>query len=208
MLARSSLRWAPLVALLLAACADGGPLAGDEGLDPAEDGPLTAVLPDLAPEPGTAGTERYVPTLERILNRAVPVIREKQGEEAAQRVVAEARRLHADLRAAREGGDEAAVKEALRKLEGFCARVGLRVFGPQLIRRVHGDAAGKLEALRVRLKAAGEAGQDVSRQVAGAQQARRLLAASREAAERGEHVPALVHAAHALDLVIRIHASF
>ncbi len=208
MLSRSSLRWLPVAAILLAACSDGGPVAANDDLDLAGDAPLTGVLPDLAPEPGTAGTERYVPTLERILNRAVPVIKERQGEEAAQRVVAEARRLHAQVRAAREAGEEAAIQEAVRKLEGFSARVGLRVFGPQLVRRVHGDAAGKFEALRVRLKAAGEAGQDVSRQVAGAQQARRLLAASREAAERGEPVPALVHAAHALDLVIRIHASF
>ena len=92
MFRRRPFTWLPVAALLLAACAD-GPVAPAEDADPNEDAPLSAVLPDLTPEPGTAGTDRYVPVLERVLKRAVWVIQEKQGDEAAGRVVAEARSL-------------------------------------------------------------------------------------------------------------------
>ncbi len=203
----SILRGVPLAALLLVACSDGGPLAAGEEADLAVDGPLTAVLPDLAPEPGTVGTDRYVPTLERILHRAVGVVRERRGEEAAQRVVAEAQSLRGEIRAAREAGNQAAVQEGVKKLEGFSARVGLRVFGAGVVRHVHRDAAGKLDALVARLREAHAAGTDVSRPTSGAQQARRMLAAARTAAEKGQPAAALTRASHALDLVVRIGAA-
>ena len=201
-----SLSWLPLFALILSACAENGPVAPAEesGLDGVE--PVAAALPDLAPEPGTAGTERYVPALERVFVRSVRVVREKAGDDAAGKLVAEARALHQAVGAAREAQDETALAGALRKLEGFEARVGLRVFGPSLVRHVHGDAATRLEALLARIKAAADAGQDVSRPEAGARQVRRYLVAAREAAGKDQMVPALVHAAHALDLVTRIAA--
>lgn len=201
------LRLVPLAALAFLACSDGGPTAlADEGAFEGEE-PLTAVQPDLAPEPGTAGTERYVPVLERIFRRAAGVIRERQGEEAAQRVVAEAQRLREAVRTARVAGDEGALQLAVKKMEGFEARIGLRVFGVGLVRHVHGDAAGKLQRLRVRLKEAADAGQDVSRLVAGAREVRRLLDAARSAAGRDQPVAALIYAAHALDLVTRFEAA-
>ena len=211
MIRRPPIRWLPalavaLLATALSSCGEGGPTDPVDALDIPGDQPLAAVMPDLAPEPGSAGTERYVPTLLRVLRHAVAVIRERQGDEAAARVVAEAQRLHAEVRAAKEAGDEAAFKEAYQKMEGFSARVGLRVFGPRLARHVAGDAAGKLQDLMPRLRAAAEAGHDVSRFVKGAQAAQKSLAAAREAWENDRPVVGLVLAARALDLVTKIGA--
>jgi len=202
-----ALFWLPAFALLVAACGEGGPVDPPEDADLQEDAALSAVLPDLAPEPGTAGTDRYVPTLERVLTRALRVVREKQGDEAAARVLAEARSLARAVREAREAGDTAAVKDGVQRLEAFEARVGLRVFGVSLLRWVHQDAAGRLEALGARLKEASDAGRDVSRIADGAKLVRRYLAAAREAAGNERPVVALIHAAHALDLVIRLGAA-
>ncbi|NJD20115.1 MAG: hypothetical protein FIA95_12640, partial [Gemmatimonadetes bacterium] len=151
---RASISWLPLLALISSACSDAGPAAPAADFDLEGTEPLAAVLPDLAPEPETAGTERYVPTLERIFTRSARVVREKAGGEVAGKLVAGARTLRAAVRAAREAIDSAVVAEAVRKLEGFEARVGLRVFGAGLVRHVHGDAAGKLQALRGQLGAA------------------------------------------------------
>lgn len=203
----AAISWLPF-ALLLSACSDAGPAAPADGLDLDAGQPLATVPPDLAPEPGTVGTDRYIPALERVFFRSVRVVREKAGEEAAGKLVAEARTLHQAVRAAREARDQEALQEALRKLEGFEARVGLRVFGPTLVRHVHADAAKRLEALSARIKAVADAGQDVSRAEEGARTVRRLLAAAREAAGNDRLVPALVHAAHALDMVTRIGAAF
>ncbi len=202
----TSFLWLPVAALVLSACAENGALAPEDDFDLAGGDPLAAVLPDLAPEPGTVGTERYVPALERIFVRSVRVVREKAGDDAAGKLVAEARALHRAVGAAREAGDEAALAEALRKLEGFEARVGLRVFGPSLVRHVHGDAGTRLEALLVRIEAAADAGRDVTRLEAGVRQVRRDLAAARAAAGHGRPAVALVQAAHALDLVTRMNA--
>ncbi len=204
----SRLRWLPVLAVALTACSESGPVSPVEDLDPSGDAPLAAALPDLAPEPGTAGTERYVPVLERILLRSIRVLRDKAGEEAAGKAVAEARALRAAVQAAHEAQDTAAFKAAVQKLEGFSARIGLRVFGVGLVRQVHQDAAGKLEALSARLKAASEAGQDVGRYAAGARLVRQQLAVARDAAGKGRPVVALVQSAHALDLVTRIGAAF
>lgn len=204
---RNSFAWLPLLALSLAACADAGPVAPADDFDLEGTEPMEAVLPDLAPEAGTAGTERYVPTLGRVFLRAVPVVRERAGKDAADRLVTQVRTLHQAVKDAREAQDQAALEEAVRKLEGFQAGVGFRVFGVKLVRHVHGDAAGKLQKLSEQVKAAEDAGQDVTRQKAGAQMARRHLAAARDAAGKERPVVALLHAAHALDLVVRIAAS-
>ena len=204
---RSSFTWLPLLALALAACSDGGPVAPDADLDLPGVEPLEAAVPDLAPDAGTAGTERYVPTLGRVFLRAVPVVRERAGKDAADRLVTQARTLHQAVKEARDAEDQAALGEAMRKLEGFQAGVGVRVFGVKLVRHVHGDAAAKLQKLGEQVKAAEEAGQDVTRQKAGAQLARRHLAAARDAAGKERPVVALIHAAHALDLVVRVAAS-
>jgi len=199
--------WLPLLALLLSACSDGSLTAPAEDTTPAGDQPMATVLPDLTPEPGSEGTDRYVPTLERILVRAVRVIREKAGDEAAGKVVAEARTLHQAVRAARDAGDQTALGQAIRRLEGFEARVGLRVFGAGVVRHVHADAAKRLDAVAAKIKAAADAGKDVTRAQQAAQTVRRHLAAAREAAGKEQMVVALVHAAHALDLVTRIGAA-
>jgi hypothetical protein len=198
--------WLPLAALILSSCAEHGVLAPEPDFDLEGGEPLAAVLPDLAPEPGTAGTERYVPVLERIFLRSLRVVREGAGEEAAGKLASEARALHQAVRTARDAGDETAVAEAVQKLEGFEARVGLRAFGPGLVRYVHADAAERLEALLVRVRAATDAGRDMTRAQTGARLVHRDLVAAREAAGNGRPVVALVHAAHALDLVIRITA--
>jgi hypothetical protein len=199
--------WLPTLALVLAACADGGPVAPVEDAGLSEDGPLSAVLPDLAPDSGTAGTDRYVPTLERVLRRSVRVIQDKRGEAAAGKVVAEARSLAQAVREARQAGDTAAVTAGVRELEAFEARVGLRVFGVKLLRYVHNDASNRLDALRVRLTAASDAGRDVRRLENGALQAWRYLAGAREAAGYGRFAAAMVGAAHALDVVVRLDAA-
>jgi len=207
MLPTPILRWFPLAALVFVACTDGGPVGlVDEGAFEGEQA-LTSVQPDLAPDPGTVGTGRYVPVLERILRRATGVIRERQGDEAAQRVVAEAQSLREAVRIARQAGDEVGVQGAVRKLETLEARVGLRVFGVGLIRHVHQEATGELQTLRVCLREAASAGQDVSRLADGAQHAKRLLDAARTAAGKNQSAAALIHAAHALDLVTRIGAA-
>ena len=203
----SRIRWLPVLAVALTACSDNGPAAPAEESDLSGDAPLAAALPDLAPEPGTAGTERYVPVLERILLRSIRVVRDKSGEAAAGRVTAEARALRAAVQAAHEAQDTAALQAAVQKLEGFSAQIGLRVFGVGLVRQVHQDAAGKLEALSARLKAASDAGRDVGRYAAGARSVRQQLAAARDAAGNGRSVGALVQAAHALDLVTRLRAA-
>ncbi len=204
---RRVVAWLPAVVLLLAACADGGPSAPADDADLSGDGPLSTVLPDLAPEAGTAGTDRYVPTLERVLRRSVRVIRGERGDEAAGRVVAEARSLVQGVRDARGAGDAEAVTAAVRRLEVFEARVGLRVFGTRLLRHVHDEAVRRLGAVRVSLEQAAAAGRDVSRPESGAKLVRRRLAAAREAANNERPVVALAHAAHALDLVIRVDAA-
>jgi hypothetical protein len=211
MIRRPPHRRLPLFAITLAAtvaacCGEAGPTDPGHALDLPEDQPLATVMPDLEPEAGTAGTERYVPTLQRVLHRAVGVMREKRGEEAAAAVVAEAQRLQADIRAAKEAGDKAAYKEAAGKLEVFAARVGLRVFGVPLARHVAGSATRTLQDLMPRLRAAAEAGQDVSRLVNGAQGARTSLAAAKEAWENEKPVRALVLAASALDTATKIGA--
>lgn len=203
----NALSWLPFIALLLTACSDGSPTTPADEAGLPGDEPMVAVLPDLAPEPGTEGTERYVPALERVLARSVRVIREKVGDEAAGKVVAEARALHEAVRAARQAADQEALEEALGRLEGFEARVGLRVFGPELVRAVHADAARRLEAVAARIKAAAAAGRDVARAEQAAARVRRGLAAARDAATNGRPVVALVHAAHALDLVTALGAA-
>ena len=204
---RRPLPWLSAVALLAAACADSGPAAPTRSADLSEDTPLSAVLPDLAPEPGTAGTDRYVPALERILRRAVRVVGEKQGNEVAGKVVAEARALADSVRLAKQAGDTSAVKESMQRLEAFEARIGLRVFGVGLLWHVYRDAAGRLETLPARLNEASEAGRNVDRLAQGARLVRRLLAAAREEAANGRPVAALVHAGDALDLVIWVDAA-
>lgn len=204
-------RWLPLFAVALAAalassCGDGGPTDPADALDLGEDQPLATVMPDLEPQAGTAGTERYVPTLQRVLHRAVGVIKEKRGDKAAETVVAEAQRLREEIRAAKEAGDKAAFLEASRKLDGFAARVGLRVFGPPLARHVAKDATQRLEELMPRLRAANEAGQDVGRLAKGAQSARKSLAAAKAAWDDQKPAAALVQAAQALDLITKISA--
>ena len=202
----TSLSWLPVLALALSACSDAGPAAPEADFDLDAGAPLAAMLPELAPEPGTAGTDRYVPVLERIFTRSVRVVREKAGDEVAKKLVAEARTLHGAVRTAREAGDDVALAEAVRKLEGFEARIGLRVFGVDLVRHVHGDAAAKLRTVGEQIKAAEAAGRDVARLKAGARLAAQELAAAREAMGNERPVVALVHAAHALDLVTRIGA--
>jgi len=204
---RRLLAWLPAFVLLFAACGDGGPVAPAEEAGLSGDEPLSAILPDLAPEPGTAGTDRYVPTLERILRRAVRVVRVRRGDEAAGEIVSAARSLADSVLAARQAGDTAAVRDAVHGLQTFKARVGIRVFGISLVRYVHGDAAGRLVILRARLNEASDAGRDVGRIANGAKLVQRYLAAAREAAENGRPVVALVQAAHALDLVIRLNAA-
>lgn len=199
--------WIPLLALAVSACADGGPAAPAEGFDLDGNEPLAAALPDLTPEAGSAGTDRYVPTLPRIFRRALRVVRERAGAEAAERLATEARAHREAVRVAREAGDTAAYHEAVRKLEGLQARVGVRVFGTDVVRHVHAEAGRRLRAVADQLQAAKDAGRDVSRLEAGAQRARRSLAAARDAAGQGRMGVALVHAAHALDLVIRIAAA-
>lgn len=194
-----------LAIALLAACSEAAPT--DPLAPTGDEDPLTVVMPDLVPEAGTAGTDRYVPVLQRILHRSVAQIREKLGDEAAGKVVAQAQTLREQLVAAREGGDAAAVREAQAQLDHFAARVGLRVFGPRLLRHVAQDASGKLTTLQTRLDEAVAAGRDVSRIAQGAQAAGRELVASRDAAEAGRLVQALVLAARALDLVTRLHAA-
>lgn len=207
-MSRHSLRlFALILAAAVAACSEAGPLDPVDALDLPEDQPIATVLPDLAPEAGTAGTERYVPTLERVLRRSVAVVKEKRGEEAALKVVDQAKALHAELRAAREAGDADAAKAALRKLEGFSAQVGLRVFGPRLARHVAGDAAQALQALAAKVREAHGAGVDVSRPAAALRAANQHLKAAREAWEAERYVPALVHAASALDLAHKVGAA-
>jgi len=137
----------------------------------------------------------------------VRVVREKRGDEAAAQVVAEARALARAVREARGAGDTAAVKDGVQRLEAFEARVGLRVFGVSLLRHAHQDAVGRLETLGARLQEASDAGRDVGRIADGAKLVRRYLAAAREAAGNERPVVALIHAAHALDLVIRLGAA-
>ena len=128
-----SRRLSLLAIALLAACSEAAPT--DPLAPTGDEDPLTVVMPDLVPEAGTAGTDRYVPVLQRILHRSVAQIREKLGDEAV------------------------------------------------------------------------AAGRDVSRIAQGAQTAGRELVASRDAAEAGRLVQALVLAARALDLVTRLHAA-
>ena len=195
-----------LLATALSSCADGSPLDPTDALAFPDDQPLATVLPDLAPEPGSAATDRYVPTLHRVLRRAVHVIREKRGVDAAAAVTAEVQRLQAEVRAAKEAGDKGALKEAVGKLDGFAARVGVKVFGPRLAGHVAADAAAQLRDLMPRLKAAAEAGQDVGRLVEGARGAQKALTAAKEARDNEKWVPALVLAARALDTVAKISA--
>jgi len=198
-----------LIAALAASCGEAGPIGPADAvnaLDLDQGQPLAAVMPDLAPETGTAGTERYVPTLQRVLRRAVGIIKEKVGKEAAANVVAEAQRLRAEVRTAKEAGDKAAFKQAAAAEERFAARVGLRVFGPSLARHVAKDAAQQLQDLMPRLRSAAEAGQDVGRLVKAAQGARKSLAAAREAWENDKPVAGLVLAARALDVATKVGA--
>lgn len=199
--------WLPVLALVLAACGEGAPTDPVDSAAVDEGQPLAATLPDLAPEAGTAGTDRYVPTLERVLRHAVRVVKEKRGEEAAGKIVDGAQAIRAELRAAREAGDREAFAAARRKLEAYSARVGLRVFGERLPRRVAADAGDRLKAVTEALRAAHDAGEDVSRYVAAVRNAQRHMAAAREAWEGGRPVPALVHAATALDMAHRLQAA-
>lgn len=208
---RASISWLPVLAVAFLAagvssCGDGGPVdPADAGAFP-DDQPLATVLPDLAPEPGTSATDRYVPTLHRVMRRAVAVIKEKRGDDAAATVIEEARRLQAEVQAAKEAGDRAAFNSAAGKLDAFAARVGLRVFGPRLAAHVASDAAGQLRELIPRLEAAAAAGQDVGRLVTGARGAQKTLATARDAWDNERWVPALVLAARALDVVTKISA--
>jgi len=172
-----------------------------------EETPLTDVMPDLAPEAGTEGTDRYVPVLQRIARRAINQIREKRGDEAAGKVIAAVRELQSEISAAREADDAGALEAARRKLEAYSARLGLRVFGPRLARHVAASASKKLAAVVEELRAAQEAGQDVTRLAQGARRAHQHLSAAREAWRSERHVAALVHAAHALDLATAIDAA-
>lgn len=172
-----------------------------------EDSPLTSVMPDLAADAGTAGTDRYVPVLERVLLRAVRTVREARGDDAADRIVAEYRRHRRELRAARESGDEALVREKTRRLEGFAGRIGLRVFGPSLVRHMYRHASGQLDSIVEKIRAAAEAGQDVTRISNGARHANRYLTAARTAAGNKNPLGALINSANAIDLLVRLHAA-
>lgn len=200
-------RWFPLLVVALSACSDTGPVAPDPAFDLSDGEPLAAVLPDLAPEPGTAGTDRYVPTLERVFRRSVRVIREKKRDDAAQAVTARARELHGQVGVAREAGDQAALAAAVRELKAYSAGVGLRVFGPGLARHVAGAAGARIRDVSAALRALHEAGEDVDRLVAATSTARRHLTAAHEAWEAERRVAALVHAAAALDIAVRVAAA-
>lgn len=194
-----------LAAVTLGTACSESPVTGPEAAR--DDGPLTGVMPDLTADAGTAGTDRYVPVLERVLQRAVRTVREARGDDAADRIVNEYRRLRQELRAARESGDAALVREKTRQLEGFAGRIGLRVFGPSLIRHTYRHASSQLDSLIEKIKAASEAGQDVTRIANGARLANRHLRAARTAAGNDNPLGALINAAHAVDLLARLHAA-
>ena len=155
----------------------------------------------------TAGTERYVPLLERVLRSAVAVVRESRGDEPATRIVTEYRRLQQEVAAARETGDQELIREKVNQLESFSGRVSLRVFDTPVERRVLRYATAELESLRDKLRSATAAGQDVSRLVDGARRASRYIEAARTAAANGQPLAVLLHAAHAADLLARIQAA-
>lgn len=165
--------------------------------------PITPSL-DLVPPPGTAGTERYVPLLERVLRRAIEVVRESRGDDGANRIVGEYRRLRGELEMARETGDEERIRNKVAQLDSFYGSVALRIFTESVGKRCLRYAAAELESLRVRLSSASAAGQDVERLVNGARRASRYIEAGRSAADP---LSVLLHAAHAADLLARINAA-
>ena len=162
---------------------------------------------DLVPAAGTAGTDRYVPLLERVLHRAVTVVRESRGDDAATRIVTEYRRLRREVVAARETEDQELIREKVSQLESFSGRVALRVFDTPVARRVLRYATAELESLGSRLRSASGAGQDVSRLADGARRASRYIRAAQTAAANGRPLAVLLHAAHAADLLARLQAA-
>lgn len=193
-----------LTALLIAACSDTAvtaPQSRDEDPTPA------TVLPDLTVGADAAGTSRYVPLLERILVSAIKTVKNEHGDAAAGRIAAQYRRLRQALRAARAAGDAALIRETTGQLETFAARIGLRVFGPRLARRVLRYGTSQFEALVVDLRAAATAGQDITRISNGARLANRYLNAAHTAAEKDNPLGVVIHASHAVDLIARLHAA-
>ena len=168
---------------------------------------LDLVPLDLVAAAGTAGTERYVPLLERVLRRAVAVVRESRGDDAATRIVTEYRRLRQEVAAARETGDQELIREKVNQLESFSGRVALRIFDTPVARRVLRYATAELESLRSGLRSAGAAGQDVSRLTDEARRASRYIGAAQTAAADGRPLTVLLHAAHAADLLARLQAA-
>ena len=162
---------------------------------------------DLLPPAGAAETEGYIPLLERILRRAVVVVQESGEDDAATRIVTEYRRLHLEVAAAQETGDQESIRERVSQLESFSGRIALRIFGTSVARRVLRYATEELESLSARLRTANAGGQDVSRLADGARRASRYIGAAEAAAAEGRPLAVLLHAAHAADLLARIQSA-
>jgi hypothetical protein len=198
------MRWAWLLALPLAwACSD--PVSSDPA--DSDEIALTEVMPDLSPEPGTVGTERYVPALERMFRRAVAVVREERGDDKAQELVDGFRRRLASLQDARLSGDAELVRRAKQELDSFAAGIVLRVFGRPVLRHAIGHATTALDDLAADLRTASAAGTDISALTRPTRQTFALLDEARQAAGADEYIRALVLAATVLDRVARISAA-
>ncbi len=188
-------------ALLLAAC--GTPATSPEVTD---DAPLTTIMPDLAVEAGTAGTERYVPVLHRLLGHAVHHVARAHGKEAAEKILTEVKQVQGEIKAALERGDEEAARRGMMRLDHLAAMVTVRVFGPPVVGHVLQHGSQAFRALLQKIQAAEAAGHDVEGARKAAAVVAQHLGAARAAAEKGEPVAALVHGARALDLLARLHA--
>lgn len=189
-----------LLGLLAGAC------AGPSATGPADE-QSSQTMPELAVEPGTAGTDRYVPILHRVFGQAVHRVARAQGEEQAKRLTAEARRRQQEVREALDAGDRELAQTRAAELDRFLASVSIRLFGPRVAGHVLAHARRAFHGFATRLEEAKLAGRDVTRLEQGFRAAGRHLEAARAAAGNENPIGALLHAARGADLLAHLHAA-
>lgn len=190
------------LALALGACESA--TAPDEGaVVLTEEAVLEAVAAAFPSEEG-AGEDRQHRTLRRLLEHALHALTDAKRPGAAHTATEWLRELGQALRAARETGDEAAIREAADAFEMEAARIVVSVLGVEPLKRIAAVTHQGLERVRTFIEKAADASRDVEPLRRAAEGIAEGLSRARSAAETGDHARALVVAARAHDLLGRV----
>jgi hypothetical protein len=142
------------------------------------------------------------PYLGRLLRLAHHTVVTEQGPDAAAEVFAPLRALYREAAEARRAGDRERFLAKAREAHELTARIVVEVLGPDVVTQVLERADVAIARLRSRIAEAQAAGKDVSRFLAIAEHAERLLAAAAAAFRAGRPALALDLGTRALEVAM------